>query len=110
MAPAPGALAMPAAAVAAEMTPGAAADCLPGNWVAKEQGRTRTLTFRADHTGEEVWAAGRTRPFLWRQGGTDRVRLCYPGETDELKTGPELGVDCAARVVFHDGVRYTRTE
>lgn len=87
-----------------------ASDCLVGVWTAKEQGRTRTLTFRADHTGEDVPAAGHVRRFLWREGNMGRVRLCYPEEGDAPRSEWELQVDCASRVITYRGARYTRTD
>lgn len=72
----------------------AANACLTGTWKKQDGDFTKTFTFNADKTGEEVQSRADKRSFTWSLKNENTVHITYttPGEA---KSDWDLQVDCA---------------
>lgn len=93
--------ARPAAAAASD-------GCLLGEWTMEEHGVTKSFTFRADQTGEEIESPPEVRHFTWSLTDPQTVHIVYPEEGDNMRSEWDLDVDCAAGEVRFYGAKYRR--
>ena len=73
------------------------ADCLVGRWSMVEGGVSRSFTFKADKTGEEVYSPTDVRPLTWAITDARTVHVVYLPHGDTMKSEFDLGYDCAAK-------------
>jgi hypothetical protein len=104
------------AAIAADSQAAAAGDaaavgaesCVVGTYSMVEGGFTKTFTFNADRSGQEVQAESDVRPFTWELKDSETLHIVYPSQGDVVGSEWDLGFNCAERAVTWGGARYSR--
>jgi hypothetical protein len=87
---------------------GTGESCLVGVWTMEEDGVTKSFTFNADHTGEEIESPPEVRHFTWSLTDAETVHIVYPEDGDTMRSEWDLDVDCGAGEVRFYGARYVR--
>jgi hypothetical protein len=99
----------PADAAPQQASPGTQ-DCLVGAWTMEEAGVTRSFTFNANHTGEEVQSPEEIRPFSWSLEDDETVRIIYTAHGDVQSSEWDLELDCTAGRLSFYGAHYTKQQ
>lgn len=98
------------AETAAEAVGGAQADesCVVVTYTMVGAGVTRSFTFNADMTGQEVHTPDDIRPLSWSLRDAETIHIIYPAQGDNLESQWDLGFNCAEKYVASGGGRYTK--
>ena len=95
----------PAANPAAGATAGS---CTEGTWEMVENGATKSFTFRADKTGEEISTPPDASPLTWSMKDDKTVHIVYTAQGDVQSTEWDLNVDCQANTLSFYGATYKK--
>ena len=94
---------------ASETAASAGDECVLGTYSMVEGGFTRSFTFNADRSGQEVQSASDIRALMWELKDPQTIHISYPAQGDAVESQWDLGFDCAQQTVSWGGAKYVKS-